>query len=123
MTENQKTALKLRAQDMTMEEIANEMGCTSQYVQQLLHSAVTSRFRNRAWYRHEIIYPNIDRFVKENDLTLSAFARECGYGTSVPIRNCIVLGHAPKKDVIDAILKVTGMTYEEAFKKDGDSNE
>ena len=117
MTERQKQALRLRSEDKTLDEIAEEMNCTKQNVQQLLETAVSQSFHIRAWYRHEIIYPNIDKWAKDHNMSLTSFSKACGFATSVPLRNCIIYGRDVKKNVIDAILKTTGMSYEVAFMK------
>ena len=97
------------------------MGCSKQYVQQLLDDAVSTKFKIRAWYKHSIIYPNIDKWVKNNNLSLTKFAELCGINV-VTLRNFIVKGYDGRKRTIDAVLNVTGMTYEEAFAKGDDEN-
>lgn len=121
MTENQKQALRLRAEDLTFEEIAEKMGCTRQYVSQLLNESISNRNYARTWRAREVVYPNINKWLIENNMSLSRFARECGYTTSMPIRNCIIYARNTNKTVIDSILKVTGMDYEVAFHRDGDN--
>ena len=117
MTDKQKTALRLRADDLTIDEIAEKMGCTRQRVSQLLGEALqrnyTSRYRKR-----DIIYPNIQKWLFEHNMSITHFARLCGYSNSVPIRNCIIYGYDPKMRMINAILKVTDMSFEVAFYRD-----
>lgn len=63
------------------------------------------------------IYPNLEKWLKDNGKTYYALATETGinhstvYGILYGDRGCT-------KYSIDAILRVTGMTYEEAFKEE-----
>lgn len=123
MTEQQKTALRLRADDLTFEEIAEKMGCTRQNVSLLLNESIRDRNYARTWRAREVIYPNINKWLIEKNMSLSRFSKECGYATSMPIRNCIIYDRKVNKAVIDAILRVTGLEYEVAFYKDGDDVE
>ena len=120
MTELQKQALRLRADDLTFEEIAAKMGCTRQNVSQLLSESISERSYARTWRTRKVIYPNINKWLIEKNMSLTRFAKACGYATSVPIRNCIIYDRNVNKAVIDSILKVTGMNYETAFYRDGD---
>lgn len=123
MTEQQKQALRLRAEDLTFEEIAEKMGCTRQNVSLLLNESIRDRNYARTWRAREVIYPNINKWLIEKNMSLSRFSKECGYATSMPIRNCIIYDRKVNKAVIDAILRVTGLDYEVAFYKGGDDVE
>lgn len=123
MTEQQKQALRLRAEDLTFEEIAEKMGCTRQNVSQLLNESIRDRSYARTWRAREVIYPNINKWLIEKNMSLSRFSKECGYATSMPIRNCIIYDRKVNKAVIDAILRVTEMDYEVAFYKENDNAE
>ena len=123
MTELQKQALRLRADDLTLEEIAEKMGCTRQNVSQLLSESISERSYARTWRARKVIYPNINKWLIEKNMSLTRFAKACGYTTSVPIRNCIIYGRNVNKVVIDSILKVTGMNYETAFYREDDDVE
>lgn len=123
MTELQKQALRLRADDLTLEEIAAKMGCTRQNVSQLLSESISERSYARTWRTRKVIYPNINKWLIEKNMSLTRFAKACGYTTSVPIRNCIIYDRNTNKTVIDSILKVTGMNYETAFYRGGDDVE
>lgn len=123
MTEQQKQALRLRAEDLTFEEIAEKMGCTKQNVSQLLNDSISDKNYTRTWKTREVIYPNINKWLIEKNMSLSRFAKACGYATSMPIRNCIIYDRKVNKAVIDAILRVTGLEYEVAFYKENDNAE
>lgn len=120
MTERQKTALRLRADDLTLDEIAEKMGISRQRVGQLLDTACERNHASR-YKKRNIIYPNINKWLIEKNMSLTRFAKACGYTTSVPIRNCIIYDRNVNKAVIDSILMVTGMNYETAFYRDGNS--
>lgn len=118
MTEQQKTALKLRAEELTHSEIAEKMGCSKQNVSRLLNSSVQERCYARTWRTRQIIYPEINKWLTANNISLTRFAKMCGYKTTMPIRRAIIDGRNVNKEVIDAMLNVTGMTYEVAFRKE-----
>lgn len=116
MTERQKTALRLRADDLTLDEIAEKMGISRQRVGQLLDTACERNHASR-YKKRNIIYPNIKNWLIEHNMSVTHFARLCGYSNSVPIRNCIIYGHDPKMRTIQSILKITEMPFEVAFER------
>lgn len=64
----------------------------------------------------DIIYPSLRRFVFDefgNSITL--FANKLGY-IDGSVRNWLMGKYDPGKKMIDDVLTLTGMTYEEAFK-------
>jgi len=123
MTEQQKQALRLRAEDLTHEEIAEKLGCTKQNVSQLLNSSIQERCYARTWRTRQIIYPEINKWLTSKNISLTRFSKMCGYKTTMPIRRAIIDGRNVNKEVIDAILRVTGMSYEVAFGKGDDKGE
>ncbi len=64
-----------------------------------------------------IIYPAIKEWFENNNKTFEAMAR--GQGVSgAGIKYFLRGQRCGTKRLIDVVLKVTGMTYEEAFKQD-----
>ena len=116
MTERQKTALRLRADDLTFDEIAEKMGISKQRVGQLIDTACERNHASR-YKKRNIIYPNIEKWLIEHNMSVTHFARLCGYSNSVPIRNCIIYGHDPRMRTIQSILKITEMPFEVAFER------
>ena len=63
----------------------------------------------------KIIYKNIDFWIKKHYYTYRKFSDEIGVSPSA-LHSVLVGEHYPGKYMIDGILRVTGLTYEEAFK-------
>lgn len=61
-------------------------------------------------------FPNIQRWMDEHNVSRCELTRRMGvtYNTVYYTLNG---GTDPRKFTIDAVLRVTGMTYEEAFKE------
>ena len=114
MTNNDKIAMfKMRLEGATYEEIAKEFGVTKQRVQQIMLRAVGERRRKS---NDKIIYPNIAKWLEEKELTIKKFAQSNGL-------NYVTILNALKRDEMSTktanqILKATGLTYEEAFRKE-----
>lgn len=67
--------------------------------------------------KYHIIYPGIEKYMNDHDYNIRVMAIHC----KIPYTtmNWNLTGRAvPSKITIDAILKATGMTYEEAFGED-----
>lgn len=68
------------------------------------------------------LYPNIEKWRIENGMSHSALARVCGVCptnmTNIIYGRGCDNSRGPTKMVIDRILEVTGLTYEEAFRRD-----
>lgn len=62
------------------------------------------------------IYPNVDRWMRINDVDCVALAKQMGvvHGTVYHMLS----GGNPTKFVIDRLLEVTGLTYEQAFREE-----
>lgn len=64
----------------------------------------------------KFIYPNIELYMINNELSLREFAKRCGIQTSTMSR--ILNGKVDvQKSNIDKILAETGMSYEVCFKE------
>lgn len=77
--------------------------------------SVVSKYTTIAKPRN-FIYPNIEKWVTENGLTMKQAAFECDINLRL-FREVVKGIKVPSKTAIDCILKGTGMTYEEAFKE------
>ena len=68
---------------------------------------------------HSCIYPNLRRWMNENRVNRYELLERMGYvadGRSYyNIRDILTGRVLPKKDKIDLLIKVTGLTYEELF--------
>lgn len=110
MTKAQKVeAYSMRLDGASLREIADKFGVSFQYIQQLF----PARKRIQRKYSN-IIYPNIVRYLQDNRVTLTALASDCNM-TINGLRQFLNGESGGTKSTIDAILKATGMKYEEAF--------
>ena len=60
------------------------------------------------------VYPNISEWMLKHNVGFAAIARGCNSKPQT-IRYALTSGGSIRKDLIDALLYFTGMTYEEAF--------
>lgn len=111
MTNEQKAqAYLMLLNGATLKETAETFGVSRQRMQQLFPKAFTRGPRIKC------IYPNIKGWIYENCGTQQKFAELIGvcHKTS---HDYLTNRRSPNKEIIDKILEVTGMTYEEAFKQ------
>lgn len=116
MTKQQKEeCYQLRQQGMTLGQLGVKYGVTRERIRQIM-KAYEDRRNGIAVRLRGIKYPAIRHWMIVKGHTFNAMADECG--VSMPTLKNGLMGHTDiKKNVIDAILEVTGMTYEEAFRK------
>lgn len=114
MTNNDKIAMfKMRLEGATYEEIAKEFGVTRQHIHQIMSKVVREKHPK---FNDKIVYPNIRKWLEEKELTINKFAKLHGL-------NYVTILNALKRDEMSTktanqILKATGLTYEEAFRKE-----
>lgn len=115
MTNEEKLeAFRMRLEGATLQECADHFGVTRQRMAQILPK-IAERGRPRPNYS-DIIYPNIAFWMKANRCNYTRLAQLCGVHYQ-PVRRALIGDAHPNKPLIDKILTVTGMTYEEAFSK------
>ncbi len=91
----------------TYKEIGQAFGISKQAVQQALFPTVN--FPHKSW-----VYPNIRAWAKRRQMTAKKIAEATG--VSVFTINKALSGKVNmSKSTIDALLNLTGMTYEECF--------
>lgn len=114
MTNNDKIAMfKMRLEGATYEEIAKEFGVTKQRIQQIMFRTLGERHRKS---NDKIFYPNIRKWLEEKELTIRKFAQSNGLNYGTILR---ALQHDKMSTkTANQILKATGLTYEEAFRKE-----
>lgn len=122
MSERAEQINKLYSQGLTYSEIGKIIGISTQRVYQITGGNKCDRFREIK--PEDCIYPNIRKWMNENrvnrpKLTRLMFGEE-GY-SSVRWKSVsgFLKGWDGRKHYIDSILRVTGLTYEEAFKEEG----
>lgn len=112
MTKEEKLmAYSMRLDGKTLQEIADHFCVSRQRIHQLLpRDSILCRPES---YRG-FIYPNITKYLRDSDKTVALFSEEIGVSVS-GLRSNLTGKRTLCKSTIDAILRVTGMTYEEAF--------
>ena len=112
MTKEQKLeAYSMILDGRTLQEISNKFGVTKQRIAQLFPQP-NKKVDAAA---DSCVYPNMSRWMVENGVGFAALARGCN-STTPTIRYALTSGGSIRKDLIDALLNFTGLTYEEAFK-------
>lgn len=115
MTIDQKVeAYRMRLDGHTLEEVADHFGVTKQRIQQIIPPVKNSCHRKRAY--KACVYPAISRWLYENRYSYTSFAKLIGVSFA-SVRRWFSDGGKMEKSSIDKILEVTGLTYEEAFRR------
>lgn len=106
-----------RAAGMTYREIAAKYGVSHQAVAQVCGKRDVNRFK--PYSEEDVVYPNLRRWLNDNKITRREFSirmGNVGYGTSaVALSDWFKGKNYPTKKVIDKMLAVTGLTYEEMW--------
>lgn len=115
--ESRRRAQKLRDQGMTYKQIAQEMGVSKSYIGQLLGGYDPYHFQYIS--KEGCIYPGLRKWMNDNKVCRTELVRRMGknaWSYSVSAMTSMMMGRTmPTKYSIDAILRVTGMTYEQCF--------
>ena len=106
-------AYRMQLEGKTLQKIGEHFGVSKQYIQQVL----PKRRKKLEEAIQSCIYPNIARWMEENEAGYSEIARRCGRLPQT-VGNALSGRTDPAKTLIDRILRVTGLTYEQAFKVD-----
>ncbi len=118
MTREQKIeAFTMRLDGMSYQAIADKYGVSKQYIQQLLIGG--SRRNQVGKWAKEFVYPNLYKYMISNDFrSLKSFKEHLGLGVSLSRFSERCKGELDFKiDEIYKIIDVTGMSFEEAFRK------
>ena len=117
---DKKEVLDLRNRGVKQAEIARMMGCSRARIGQICGGKNILHKRSVALH-DDLIYPNIARWLFENQVSMAAFSQSMGKGkrnsSYTRIVECL---HGKRRfDIseIKKILEVTGMTFEEAFEE------
>ena len=106
-----------REKGLTYREIAAKYGVTYQAVACVCGKNNPNRFR----YHTEkgVVYPNLRTWLNDNKVSVKELTRRLDIGTYA--ENClrtrgVISGKTnPRKDYIDRLIAITGLTYEELF--------
>lgn len=117
-TEERREELREKARrGMTLQQIADEIGVSRQRAAQLTGAVRPMR----EWNKTYSVYQGIDNWMKYNRVTYVMLGDMLGYAPGASSSGNLarrLMGEVMlSKDLIDDILEVTGMTYEEAFKE------
>lgn len=108
-----------REKGKTYRQIAEEFGVSYQRVAEACSGAGMQCFC--PYTEKRCIYPHLRRWLNDNRVGLSEFVERMGYvscsRTNDRVRDCLRGRYYPTKKMIDKMIAVTGLTYEELFKE------
>lgn len=112
----------LREKGLTYTEIAKELGISRQAVAQVLGKEQKAHFR--PWTSDRCIYVGVRNWLNENRITMAELIRELGLVRNPALydryRRYLDGRTELRKHTIDKLLEITGLTYEEAFRQEGE---
>lgn len=118
MTDKEKV-IELRKQGLKYKEIAEMFGVSWQRIRQICGKQETSWFHAVG---SECVYPNIRKWMNENQITKGEFLKRMGLSDCSDNRSRLggyLRGKCyPQKSYIDKMLAATGLAYEELFCKE-----
>lgn len=110
--EEKVAAYEMRLRGFTLQECADRFGVSRECIRQIVPDTSTRSHQRRHY--DGCIFPNIANWLYENRYTYSRFGLACGTNC-VSMRRYLIGEVNITRGVINRILDVTGMTYEEAF--------
>lgn len=123
MTREQKIeAFRMLTNGSTYREIGDHFNVSKQYIHQVLHHEISGRSSKPLT---TIIYPNLKKWMLENDYTVLRLQKEIGFSSrnvasmysKLRGERILPIGLARK------ILDITGMTFEKCFLLEEDTEE
>lgn len=116
--EEVKDMFSMRVDGYSYRDIGEKYGVTRQRAQQILSRVIKGKSTS---VRKNYIYPNIDNWMFENNISQSDIAKWAGC-TQNTISSVLTGKHDPSYSVISAVLEMSGMTFQEAFRKKGEDD-
>ena len=113
--EQKRIAKEMLDNGSTYKEVGERFGVSRQRIHALFPSS-SKRARHQKW-EFCYIYPNVNKFMKENKISLMEFHRQTGVHYN-QLHKIFYGEMNPRKATIDKLLNYTGMTYEEFFYKE-----
>lgn len=108
---------KDREAGLTYQQIGDKYGVTAQAVANVCSKTDGDQFRG--WTKRQCIYPNLRRWLNENRVNMAEFLRRLDLiptnGMQDRYRSYFRGMTYPKKQQIDRMLAVTGLTYEKLW--------
>ena len=103
----------MRERGVSYTDIAQILGVTRQAVHQLVNYRAGDSFH--AEPVSKIRYIGLRNWMLNNRVGFSKLSKLCGVAN---LHTCLTGPTSPNKRSIDAILRATGLTYEECFKEE-----
>lgn len=106
---------RLRQEGATLQWLGDRYNLSRERIRQIMEKheeklmGLSDRLKN-------CVFPEIRKWMIMNDATFTSMAKACGVSMET-MRNGLTGRTEMGKDTIDHILDVTGLTYEEAFRK------
>ena len=126
MSKHPKSDIYIAERDagLTYAEIAKKHGVSLQCVAQTCARRGVGQFK--PYTAEEVVYPNLRKWLNDNKVSRSEFIRRMGKALSSNTTSQLS-GHFrgkgfPQKETIDMYIKITGLTYEQLWAKDGDND-
>ena len=114
--------IKDRKSGMTLQQIAEKHGTTKQYVSTITCQIGTGHFQRVTVKR--CVYPNLRAWMNNHRVGVTELAGRVGISMEAnnieTLRNVLRGRTQPKKNLIDKLLSLTGMTYEKMFAMEDD---
>ena len=104
---------KLHDEGISYEKIGQYFGISKQAVHQKLNRGPTNHFHEGSV--RKVKYIGLRDWMLNNRITMTKLEELCGISKSY---KSLAGSYQPSKKTIDAILAVTGLTYEECFKEE-----
>ena len=115
----------MREQGKTYQEIANRFNISKQRIGQYLTPTNIHNFR--WWNESSCAYIGLRKWLNENKVTMRQFVLQLGYNynneTNGRIRNKLKCNTRLDIDLILKIIVLTGLTFEELFINDNESED
>lgn len=105
-------AYKMRLEGKTLQSIADHFGVTREYIRQITPQGGPK-------LRDTYVFPNIAKWLADNGIYNYEFA-DMIQSNNTSVGNWLNGKTEPSLFHIEQILKVTGMTFDEAFKRKGE---
>ena len=111
---------ELRKEGYTHQKIADEFGLSCQRVNQILAERCEGKFRG--WTEERCVYPGIRKWLNDNKISCSELGRIL-YGHNLDgccretLAGTLKGKFTPKFAMINKLIDVSGMTYEQLFRE------
>lgn len=111
--------MALREQGMTYREIAKELGISHQAVSQTLAKSKESQFKKLK--PEKCVFVGLRNWMNENKVSIGELTRLCGIlpqpNSRIRFSHYLKGENEMRMGTIEKILEITGLTYEEGFKR------